>query len=132
MYVHHLLTIFLYSHSYLIQRTQEGALIMFIHCIADIPCSFARAFVETDYSTPTALSAVAMAVSWAYSRLYVFPKLLLVIYWSETIYKGTGFISERYSLVSLTTLFILHVYWFGILMKSLSKYVLGGGLKDDQ
>lgn len=46
---------------------------MFLHDWADIFTSFTRCFVETTITPLAVLSAGGMAVSWAYTRLFVFP-----------------------------------------------------------
>ena len=46
---------------------------MFLHDWADIFTMFLRALVETDYKTSAFLASMGMMMSWAYTRLYVFP-----------------------------------------------------------
>lgn len=76
MYLHHLLTIYLYSYSYLMHRTPEGAIIMHLHDFADVPTQLVRCFVETTFVPAAVFGAVSMLISWGYTRLYVFPFII--------------------------------------------------------
>jgi hypothetical protein len=46
---------------------------MHLHDWADIPTQFVRCFTETEYVTPSIISAVLMTLSWFYTRLWIFP-----------------------------------------------------------
>lgn len=46
---------------------------MLLHDIADVPLQLVRFSVETTFFIPTVIGIIAMTLSWAYTRLYVFP-----------------------------------------------------------
>jgi ceramide synthetase len=73
MLLHHFVTLFLYSFSYLTNLTTGGAIIMFLHDWADIPTSSVKCWTETRFSSLSFISAMLMAVSWFYTRILVFP-----------------------------------------------------------
>lgn len=73
MALHHGSTLFLYALSYYLNRVECGAIIMYLHDWADIPCSFVRCFSETVFVAPALISAALMVVFWFYTRLIVFP-----------------------------------------------------------
>jgi hypothetical protein len=73
MMLHHAATILLYGLSYYCNRNESGAIVMFLHDWADVPCGFTRCFSETIYQAPTIFFGLVMAVLWFYTRLIVFP-----------------------------------------------------------
>jgi ceramide synthetase len=73
MMVHHTSTILLYGFSYYLRRTTAGGIVMHLHDWADIPTQFVRTFTETEYTTPSIISAILMTISWFYTRLIVYP-----------------------------------------------------------
>jgi len=74
MFLHHVLTIALYTLSYLTNFTKIGAIIMFLHDWADIPTAYSKSFVELKgYETLTWVIGLSIVPIWFWSRLYVFP-----------------------------------------------------------
>jgi len=124
MMLHHIVTLFLYGFSYLINMTAGGLVIMFLHDWADVFTSFVRCFTETTLISFTLISAFGMTVSWAYTRLVIFPQIIFYACFSGVdIYQGAGFIGDKFLGSLLIVLFILHIYWFYVLIKSIKKFV---------
>ena len=124
MMLHHIVTLFLYGFSYLINMTASGSVIMFLHDWADIFTSFVRCFSETTLTALTLTSTFGMTVSWAYTRLIIFPQVILYSCFSGVdIYQNAGFIGDKFLGCLLIVLYILHIYWFIILIRSIKKYV---------
>ena len=73
MFLHHVVTLMLYSLSYLLNMTAAGSVVMFLHDWADIFTSIVRCFTETTLLPFTLFGIVGMAISWAWTRLYIFP-----------------------------------------------------------
>lgn len=132
MFLHHVVTLMLYGGSYMINMTDAGSVIMYLHDWADVFTSFVRCFTETTLTPLSVASALGMLLSWFYTRLWVFPQ---VIYWScfhKDIYHGAGFVSDKFFGSLLSILFILHVYWFFVLLKSIQKFIKVGKAEDLQ
>ena len=125
MMLHHLITLFLCAFSYMLNMTLVGAIVMFLHDIADIPTQFVRCFSETTKFKTTICSVVGMIVTWFYTRIIVFPYCIyqFFIFYPEN-YQGKGFFFH------LCILFVLHVYWFGLMLKAIGKFVAGGKLEE--
>ena len=79
MFVHHIVTVFLYAFSYLCNLTVAGSIIMYLHDIADIFTSGVQCFTETTLDRLSVFSAIGMTLSWFYTRILVFP---FVIYYT--------------------------------------------------
>jgi hypothetical protein len=73
MNLHHCVTIFLYSFSYMTNLTKGGAIIMFLHDWADIPTSAVKCWTETTIDFMSIISSLSMAALWFYTRIFVFP-----------------------------------------------------------
>lgn len=130
MTLHHGSTLFLYFLSYSINRVEAGAIIMFLHDWADIPCSFVRCFTETTFVFPALISAIGMVILWFYTRLIVFPMIIYSTF--HDLYEGSFLFSLYFSHIMLICLLILHYYWFYVLILSFSKYIKKGQVVDLQ
>ena len=73
MLLHHLLTVSLYSFSYLTNSCKIGSLVMYLHDWADIWTPFAKLWVETDYKNLCIFGGVMIWFTWTYTRLIIFP-----------------------------------------------------------
>lgn len=129
MFLHHVVTIFLYGQSFILHRASYAAVIMFLHDWADISTQFVRCFNETKYNGFALFWAVMMTISWGYTRLYVFPQVIYNVT-LDNFYSGTWFKSDECFMVQLVVLQILHIYWFYVLIKSFVRYISKGEIKD--
>ena len=109
----------------------EGALIMFLHDWADVPVMFVRSFTETNYNTITVSSAILMLATWAHTRLYVFPQIIYT-FSNYTCFNQIKSYRSYYYLIELGALQILHIYWFYVIVKALTKYIRKGKIDDPQ
>jgi len=73
MFLHHVVTLFLYGASYMQCFTAAGATVMYLHDWADIFASFVRCFTETTWTPAVLVSITGMASSWFYTRLVIYP-----------------------------------------------------------
>jgi hypothetical protein len=84
MMLHHIATSCLYF-GYIFSNHQGiGAVIAFLHDIADIWATAAKGFNSTKYNTGAVICFVIMVITWFYTRLVVLP---LVIYSIFTEYR---------------------------------------------
>lgn len=123
MSLHHFVTAYLVAGSYLINLTNLGLCIEFIHDFTDIFIATARASSETKFRS---LAAVAMFVNlsfWCYARLFVFTHLIYVTHSSNIVSSDNGdaYIIQ-YIVYGLSTILILNFWWayimFGIVKTS--------------
>lgn len=116
----------------MINMTSAGAAIMYLHDWADIFTSLVRCFTETTIINMSVFSALGMTLSWAYTRLYVFPYLIYYSCFRQDMYHGANFIGDKFLGCLLIILYILHVYWFILLIKSIKRFVKVGKADDLQ
>jgi hypothetical protein len=70
-----------------------------------------------------------MTVTWFYTRIVVFPYFIYVCCIAvPDIFQGKGFFTLNFMGIHLSILFVLHVYWFYLLLRAISKFVAGGKL----
>jgi hypothetical protein len=116
MFLHHVVTILLYGGSYMCNFTRAGASIMFLHDIADIFSSFVRCYTETNILSLLLVSVAGMTLSWAYTRLFVFPYMIYhsLINYSED--RASAYRGNQFLVALLSVLLVLHYYWFYVLL----------------
>ena len=127
MMLHHIVTLFLYGFSFMMNMTLAGAVVMYLHDIADVFTQFVRCWCETTFTTMTLLNALGMTASWFYTRLLVLPYIIYLHFSVGDIYHGKNFITLKFLTAHLCILFVLHLFWFGRMLKVISKFVMGGG-----
>ena len=128
MMLHHSATVYLFGFSY-INNFLLGGPCTFLHNWADIAISWTRFWNETKYYKSISLiSFIFSMVIWAYTRLYVFAKLIAafvaieVFTYSPYVIPILGFL--------LCSLYVLHVYWFILMLKIVYNSVFGGKYED--
>ena len=134
MFLHHIVTLFLYGFSYLTNLTLAGAVIMFLHDWADIFTQFVRCFSETTFLPLALISTLGMTLSWFYTRIYVFPFIIYeqCLQPDLDIFEGKPFFTLKFMGYLLGILFILHVYWFFVLLRCIHKFMTDGKVVDYQ
>jgi hypothetical protein len=130
MFLHHVVTLILYGFSYMINFTNTGAIVMYLHDWADIFTAFVRCFTETTFTPLSVLSVIGMATSWFYTRIYIFPQIIYAGCFKYDIFPGHNFLGTKFFGVLLSVLFILHVHWFIIILKSVRRFIVKGKADD--
>jgi ceramide synthetase len=77
MMFHHIVTVFLFGGSFMINFVPIGAVVAFLHDTADFICAVLKISAETEYDNMTKVSFVVLMTTWVYTRLLVFPYLIL-------------------------------------------------------
>ena len=119
MMLHHIATSCLYF-GYLFSNNQGiGAVIAFLHDIADIFVQLAKCFNSTKYNTPAVIFFAVMCIAWFYTRLVVLPMVLYSVF---TEYRYTDKYMELQPFIYLTTAYLfillfLHAFWFTLFIK---------------
>ena len=127
MLFHHLTTLYLYGYSYL-TNTYIGGVIAMLHDISDILVSLTRIFAESEYKKTTAITFTITLISWAYSRLYVLPFIIYVI-WEVPVFSASPYLKPIFIFL-LLCLQGLHIYWF-ILCSQILMNIFTLGVTED-
>lgn len=116
MLLHHVATVFLIMASYLSNYHKAGSLIVFTHDIGDVTGYAIKAMVDTDNTPLIVVLYLVLLVSWAYSRLYVYPIHLLhgCLYTLPTVFPEISRVFLYSSNCMLGMLQVLHVYWYAL------------------
>lgn len=119
MMLHHAVSCSLVVFSYGLNYIRVGSLVMLLHGATDILIYASKALVDTPNIRCIATSYFALIVAYAWFRIYVFPAYIMRSAWVESIAEagaeniyGWGFIN-----FSLCVLLLLHMYWFGLIVK---------------
>ncbi|CAN0304989.1 unnamed protein product, partial [Hapterophycus canaliculatus] len=113
MLVHHLATLFLLTYSWLMSLVRIGTLIMLCHDVSDIFMETAKLFNYAQKRFHWCHLAadgffLVFAGVFGFSRLYVFPKYLVLSVWRTTALSEA---SRLFFCGLLCTLLVLHVFW---------------------
>jgi hypothetical protein len=111
--------------------TLPGAVVMYLHDIADVFTQYVRCFCETTFEKITLVSVLGMTISWFYTRIIVVPIVIYKVGFAVgDLFHGENFYTAKFLSVHLCILFILHIYWFGLLLRALSKFAAGEKLQE--
>lgn len=127
MLFHHMTTLYLYGFSYL-TNTLIGGVIAIVHDISDILVSWTRVFGESEFKKTCAFSFTIAIISWAYSRLYVLPYIIYVVY-VVPVYGVSPYIKPIFIFL-LFCLLGLHIYWFILCVRILMNFFTYGVAED--
>ncbi|CAH0478956.1 unnamed protein product [Peronospora belbahrii] len=118
MLLHHLVTIILIGGSHLVNYCAMGSLVTFTHDIGDVTAYAIKSVVDTGNTPLVVVMYFVLLLSWAYTRLYVYPFHLLynVIVVSRELdpHMVSIFLHPGCALMSM--LMVLHVYWYGLFL----------------
>ena len=73
MLLHHIIAIILIGGCYIMNCWEVGAVISYLHDIADIFTCSTRFLGESNYKNLTYISFVILIITWFETRLYMFP-----------------------------------------------------------
>lgn len=130
MMFHHLVTFYLYAFSYM-TNTLIGAVIAFIHDIADVGVCWTRIWSESTYKKTTAISFILTLVAWFYTRLTMLPWCIYVATIKLEVYACSPYVQPIFGFL-LTCLFCLHIYWFVLCINILISFAESGETEDLQ
>ena len=129
MGLHHLVTMYLFGGSYMLNMWEEGCVLSWLHDFSDIPINIARTISNTTYKKSTAgIFALAIMV-WIWVRCYVLPKFIFITSNIEGPYGLSKFLKIIFVLLA-TALICLHYYWLGLFLKMMYKYIRKGSTED--
>ncbi len=128
MTLHHAVTVYLFGFSY-IGNLMIGGPVTFLHNWADVAISWTRMWSETCYYKNIGMYSFIVAQGvWAYTRLYVFRQLILSFVTFE-VFMLNSYIQGTFGLL-LCCLYLLHVYWFLLMLRITYRSLTGGQVED--
>lgn len=134
MMLHHLVTCCLVVFSFSFNYLRIGSLVLLLHGITDIFINLSKALVDTANARAIVASYFALVVSYVWFRILVFPISIMWSVWVESIPEARPekIISWGFMNFGLFTIFLLHMYWFGMIIKIGTYYRRTGQARDLQ
>lgn len=127
--LHHLATLLLFTGSMIAADVPPGCVIVFLHDIADIFVCACKVLAATNYSTITIPFAILLLLSWLWTRLLVFPMIVWSV-WQTQAESMVFVVFRQVSAGFLATLFLLHVYWYCLIVKVIFNFGKTGAAVD--
>ena len=132
MALHHFVTIYLYSGCYLLNCTEIGTVIAFLHDIADITTPLTKTLNETHFETATVIVFLFNTLSWAYTRNYVFVLIIYNIIFNIHENFNEEPLMRPYFSFLLGCLALLHYYWLYLMLLIFYNFATEGSTEDIQ
>mmetsp|Transcript_29007 Transcript_29007/g.66652 ORF Transcript_29007/g.66652 Transcript_29007/m.66652 type:complete len:324 (+) Transcript_29007:68-1039(+) len=133
MLLHHIVTCFMVGFSYLLNYVRIGSLVMLLHGATDIFIYASKTFVDTSFKRLSIVSYVALVLAYAWFRIYVFPVHVMRSAWLESVAEaGTSLHAWGFFNFALWVLLLLHMYWFGLVLKIGMQFQRTGEARDLQ
>lgn len=134
MLLHHVVAFSLISFSYFLNYVRIGSLVLLLHHAVDVFIHASKAFVDTEHKRTVAACYFGLVLTYAWLRVCVYPAFIMRSAWmealpvagSENIY-GWGYFN-----FTLCVLLLLHVYWFGLIVKIGVHFRMSGQARDIQ
>lgn len=117
MLLHHSVTGYAVVFSYVLGYARIGSLVLFVHGATDIFIYASKACVDTNFKRVIVCCFWALFFSYAWFRIYIFPVHLMRSAWVESLEENPELYGWAFLNFSLCTLLLLHMYWFGLIIK---------------
>jgi len=125
MVLHHVVTLFLISFSYLTNFTRLGSLVLITHDFSDMFGYAIKSVVDTKSAALTLTVYAGLLLSWAFMRLFVFPFYIISVTITQTEVDGYALFNGM-----LITLLCLHIYWYTLFLKMGYTFLTRGTRED--
>lgn len=134
MLLHHTITCNLVTFSYLLNYVRVGSLVIVLHGATDVLVYASKAIVDTNWNHLIAVSYFGLVTAFVWFRIYVFPVYLMQSAWVESIVEvgASGIYGWGFLNFALCVLFLLHMYWLGLIVKSGLMFKRTGQARDLQ
>ena len=130
MGLHHIVAMYLFGGCYLFNAWEIGSIVALLHDIADVTTGIVKCLAETRFGTATAVMFVTHMIIWAYTRLYLLPWMIYMI-WTTPVDHFSPVVIPSFVYL-LSCMFLLHWYWFLLFCRLLKKYTTSGSTEDEQ
>lgn len=132
MFLHHIVAVFLIFFSYLTNQVPVGILVLTTHDPCDIGLYGSRFYNDRKNKKDIILTFIygSFTLAWMYLRLFVFPKCVvgqaLYAFFTQYIHNPDLMYSiYLYMVTMMSSLVILHLYWFTIIIRIVIQMVVG-------
>jgi len=133
MLLHHTVSCTLVCFSYVLNYVRMGTLVLHLHGATDVFIYLSKAVVDTPYLRMTAFSYFSLIAAYAWFRIYAFPVYIMRSAWVESMEQaGAHLYGWGYLNFALCVLLLLHMYWFGLIIKIGFHYRRTGQARDMQ
>ncbi|XP_044222939.1 ceramide synthase 2-like [Thunnus albacares] len=131
--IHHLATIFLLSFSYCANYIRIGTLVMLLHDSSDILLESAKMFnYGTGWRKTCDTLFVVFAVVFLVTRLVIFPSKIIHTTLVLSMEVFEPFAGYYFFNVLLMVLQALHIFWAGLILRMVYKFLKGKLEKDER
>jgi len=118
MLLHHVVASTCVCFSFVLNYVRLGSLVLLLHGATDVFIYFSKAVVDTSYTRCVAFSYIGLIVAYAWFRIIVFPVYIMRSAWVESVHEaGPQLFGWGYLNFALCVLLLLHMYWFGLIIK---------------
>ncbi|XP_020500115.1 ceramide synthase 2-like [Labrus bergylta] len=131
--IHHLATIFLLSFSYCVNYIRIGTLVMLLHDSSDILLESAKMFnYGSGWRRTCDTLFIVFAVVFLVTRLVVFPSKIIHTTLVLSMEVFEPFVGYYFFNVLLMVLQALHIFWAGLILRMVYKFLKGKLEKDER
>lgn len=134
MLLHHSIACYLVTFSYMLNYLRIGSLVLLLHGATDVLIYASKAIVDTPWIHLIAVSYFGLVSVFVWFRIYVFPVYIMKSAWIESIAEAGPDRNYAWGFLNfaLCVLLVLHMYWFGLIIKSGVFFRRTGQAKDLQ
>ena len=110
-----------------------GAIVAYLHDIADIFANFGKVLSSTTFEKGALADGIVLIIIWAYTRCYL---LVKIIYWILTIPDLSDNNMKQFepfiylNATLLSVMCALHYMWFFMFMRMISRFLREGEMHD--
>ena len=122
LFLHHTITLYLYGGAYLYNCLECGAIMSFLHDLADVTICISKILMETNFKFMKGLIFLINILVWFYTRCCLYPVFLYQL--SQYIPELSHPIITPIFYYLMICLFFLHCYWFLIFVSIFVKYLV--------
>jgi len=115
--LHHIVSCTLVCFSYFLNYVRLGSLVLHLHGATDVLIYLSKSVVDTPYVRLTAMSYFGLIATYAWFRIFVFPVYIMRSAWVESAQAGADAVGWGYLNFALCVLLLLHMYWFGLIIR---------------
>ena len=127
MLLHHICTISLIIFSHLVNYSNVGSIVLFLHLESDIFVHLTRFLLQTDAPEIIKdISGIVLVFNFLYVRVYVLGDIIYVLY-NYITWKG---VVDSFLLILLSIIYLMHINWAIMLVQKMIALFMGTKLYD--